>query len=154
MRLIVFLVAVTLASTVRAEIADWHYVSLGKSGPSWPAWRAIYGKASVVIVKNKVTITAFYKWEPMPNSQVEYDPEPSVVFNGEIKKDGSVIVTAQYQNTDADPVQLKGKYSKHVSHRLTGAGKRVLATEEEIVFPYPQNFEFYGVSVLHFEDEK
>ena len=153
MRLIIFLVAVTLASTARAEIADWHYVSLGKGGPSWPAWRATYGKASVVIVKNKVTITAFHKWEPMPNSQVEYDPEPSVIFNGEIKKDGSVIVTARYQNTDADPVQLKGKYFKHVIHRLM-EGKRVVETKEEIVFPYPQNYEFYGVSVLHFEDEK
>ena len=152
-RILAFIAIWMFSTLSSAHEGYWYFVKLSKSPSNWPEWLASHGKATVKISGNKVSIAVFYKLKPEDGFKFDYLPDPSLIFEGVIESNGNIVATAHYEDTDAEPQKLHGRLIKKISHEVWG-NKKVLATTEEIVFPYPENFEFYGFSIKYGVNEK
>jgi hypothetical protein len=136
---------VALASMVKAEPVRsselWDFVRVTKDFRAAPKWDSRAGKADVQIRGSQIEIRAYYGTDgEHANGTVD---QSDVAITGTLAADGSIIAKCTFLNTDANPVQLAGRYITRTEAQIWGdRPKRI--TYKELVFPRPPNADFWG----------
>ncbi len=143
MKYILTLCLLIFSFSINAEEKSWDFITLGKAADPKPSWSVSRGKAKINRVGEKITISVFYKMEEKLGHKVEYYADPQLIIEAEIKKNRKIIAKAFPQSSDQEPFRLVGTYKKYMHEDEWGSVKKIV-TLEEIVFPYPENPEFFG----------
>lgn len=123
----------------------WDLVLLGKSASQWPNWSASFGKAEVQIEGENITINGYIKQATKSNHEFEFTPDPQYIIKGVKARNGKIVATVYSQSTDEDSYKIYGLYTRKLVKESIKNGS-VDAVIEEIVFPYPENHLFWGLS--------
>lgn len=108
-------------------------------------WKTNRGKASVTRIGRQVRIEVTY--------EEAKDFGPAMVIEGLVTPDGLIKATISYLATDQTPDKLTGVYRKRISYQ-TWSSERRRVTSEEIVFSYPQNWQFMAFRAERVQDAK
>ncbi|WP_407159394.1 hypothetical protein [Bradyrhizobium sp. STM 3557] len=141
---IVLLIAV--GSTVHFEPVQaaelWDFIRVGKDLRAAPRWDARVGRADVQIRGSQIEILAYYRPDG-ENTAAETGDHPDIAISGRLSADGSVFAKCKFLNTDANPVQLTGRYITRSETQIWGDRHKKI-TYKELVFPRPPNADFWG----------
>jgi hypothetical protein len=144
LKTLVLLAALALVAP-SASSQSWDYVAVSHNGLKAGEWETNRGKASVTWSGRKVRIEVTF--------EEAKDFGPAMVIEGSVTADGAVRATASYLATDQTPDKLSGVYRKRISHQ-TWSNERKRVTSEEIVFSYPQNWQFMAFRTERVGDAK
>ena len=112
---------------------SWNYVAVTHHGQKSGEWDTNLGKAAVTRKGPQIHIEVTFEGAEQFG--------PAMHIDGQISANGIVRATATYLATDQTPDKLTGTYRKRISQQLWGKEKKRI-TSEEIIFPYPQNWQF------------
>lgn len=131
--------------SLKATAQTWDYVAVSQHGQKSGAWRTGHGTATVNLRRGKLQIDVTYEEAKVLG--------PVMQISGKISRDGTIHAMATYLATDQTPDKLIGLYRKRTSKQTWG-NKVKLVTDEEIVFPYPQNWQFQAFRSQRVQDAK
>ncbi len=144
MKALFFAVALLTAVLPVAAAELWDFIQVGKDYRAEPKWEARAGKAQVEIQAGHLKINAYYNDNPRMS--------PAIEISGTLSADGAIKATYTLLNTDANPLQLSGRYITRRELEMWGT-KRKIVTFQEIVFPSPPNRDFVGLLGRGVRDE-
>lgn len=125
-----------------AKHTDWTFVRSGMVDDPRPTWITHQGKGEGEVIGSDFRFSG-YERDLLPRRNDEPPVEIlTTVFDVHLLPGGRVTAVRTKIGTDAGPLNLTGKYSKSVIHRGTNS-KRLDVIQEELVFPYPENYEFF-----------
>jgi hypothetical protein len=115
----------------------WDYVRVGKDSREAPKSVSRHGKAQVDIRGDRleIRIDATDADDGLPSSG-------AVTITGTVGSDETIKAVGTFLNTDGSPVQMTGRYIAREELQTRG-GKLKIVTSRQIVFPYPQNAQFW-----------
>jgi hypothetical protein len=139
-------VLIAVASTLKSDPVQgaerWDFIRVGKDFRATPRWDPRVGKADVQIRGKQIEIRAYYRADG-ENTVAETGTQPDLAITGTLAADGSVLAKCKFLNTDANPVQLTGRYITRSEQQIWGDQRKKI-TYKELVFPRPPNGDFWG----------
>ncbi|GGY87481.1 hypothetical protein GCM10011613_35840 [Cellvibrio zantedeschiae] len=113
MKYIFTLLLLFFSFSIHAEEINWDFITLGKAASSKPAWSVSRGKAKSISDGKKIIISVFYRIEVNSGGNVEYYPDPQLIIEATIRKNGKILAKAFPQSTDQSEFELVGTYEKY-----------------------------------------
>src|SRR5262249_28065713 len=116
---------------------QWDYIRVGKDFAAGPKWAARRGKAQGDIRGDRLEIDIDYTDAEDGLTQAE------VAIVGTIQPDHTIKARCTFLDTDANPIQLNGRYFIR-NNVFTAGEKQRVATDKEIVFSFSGSIAFLG----------
>jgi hypothetical protein len=120
---------------------------VGKDSREAPKWVSRHGKAQVDIRGDHLEISIDYA-----DADDGLLSRGAVSITGTIGRDQTIKAVGVFLNTDANPIQMTGRYLVREELEIWG-GRRKIVTSREIVFPHPPNGQFWGFLARDVRDE-
>jgi hypothetical protein len=139
--------ALVMAGLPPAGAAEpWDYVRVSRDDRAAPKWISRHGKAQVDIRGDRLEIRIAY------TDADDGLSHGAVMIAGTIGRDHTINATGTFLNTDANPIQMTGRYLSRHDLEMWGE-KQKIVTSREIVFPHPPNTQFWGFLARDVRDE-